>query len=70
MCVCLCVCVCVCVCVSNVRAHDYNFEDEIDLLFFEYSRFRDDFQERETKNTRKKNRQKKTDLFFKQKRDR
>ena len=36
-----CVCVCVCVCVSNVRAHDYNFEEEIDLLFFEYSRKRD-----------------------------
>ena len=37
----MCVCVCVCVCVSNVRAHDYNFEEEIDLLFFEYSRKRD-----------------------------
>ena len=31
------VCLCLCVCVFNVRAHDYNFEEEIDLLFFEYS---------------------------------
>ena len=31
------VCLCLCVCVFNVRAHDYNFEEEIDLLFFECS---------------------------------
>ena len=29
--------VCLCLCVFNVRAHDYNFEEEIDLLFFECS---------------------------------
>ena len=50
--------------MSNVRAHDYNFEDEIDLLFFEYSRFRDDFQERETKNTRKTKKTKKNRPFL------
>ena len=51
-----CVCVCVCVCVSNARAHDYyNFEDEIDLLFFEDSEIkRDHHKIRERKKEKKK----------------
>jgi hypothetical protein len=57
-----CVCVCVCVCVSNARARDYNFEEEIDLLFFEHSRSRET-----TKYAKEIKRKKKTDLFFKQK---
>ena len=62
-----CVCVCVCVCVSNARARDYNFEEEIDLLFFEHSRFRridDDFQERETKKYAKEKKDKKKQTPF------
>jgi hypothetical protein len=55
-----CVCVCVCVCVSYARAHDYNFEEEIDLLFFDDSRD----QERPPQNTRKKSREKKNRPFL------
>jgi hypothetical protein len=44
----------------NVRAHDYNFEEEIDLLFFDESRD----QERPPQNTRKKSREKKNRPFL------
>ena len=31
----MCVCLCLCVCVQCTRTRLYNFEDEIDLLFFD-----------------------------------
>jgi len=42
--------------VSNARAHDYDFEEEIDLLFFDDSRSRETTTKYAKEIKRKKNR--------------
>jgi hypothetical protein len=50
--------------VSNVRAHDYNFEEEIDLLFFECSIRRRFSRKRDKKYAKEKKEKNKTEETF------
>ena len=52
----VCVCVCVCVCVSMHARTIIIFEEEIDLLFFEHSRFRRAIEENDKKYAKEKKR--------------